>query len=87
MSDAKILHPEPNPITDFKAGDKVSFKGLTVGTIVLQPREGVLRKADDNTAIKGVVSIVGDKQQLLFNSNGSMYCHGHHGILLERLES
>jgi len=70
--------------TVFKAGDKVTFKGLVVGNITLAPRSGVLRKADDNTTIKGVTTITGDKDQLLFNPDGTIYCHAQHGVLLSK---
>lgn len=71
----------------FKPGDKVKFKGLKAGSITLEPREGILRIADSNTTVKGVVTIIGDKQQLLFVPTGAMYCHEHHGILLESILS
>jgi hypothetical protein len=73
--------------TLFKDGDKVTFKGLTVGNITLAPRSGVLRKNDDNTTVKGVTSIIGDKDQLLFNPDGTIYCHSQHGVLLSKARS
>lgn len=74
-----------NKLNQFKAGDKVTFKGLTVGNITLAPRSGILRKNDDNTTVKGVTSIIGDKDQLLFNPDGTIYCHAQHGVMLAKL--
>lgn len=74
-----------NKLNQFKAGDNVTFRGVTVGNITLAPRSGVLRKNDDNTTVKGVTSIIGDKDQLLFNPDGTIYCHSQHGVLLAKL--
>jgi hypothetical protein len=76
-----------NKLNVFKAGDRVTFKGITVGNITLGPRSGVLRKNDDNTTVRGVTSIIGDKDQLLFNPDGTIYCHSQHGVLLSKVRS
>lgn len=69
----------------FKAGDNVRFLGITVGAIALAPREGVLRLNDRNTTVRGVMSIIGDKDALLFCPDGTIYCHSQHGVLLETI--
>lgn len=74
-----------NKLNQFKAGDHVKFLGITVGNIVLKERTGILRLNDANTTIKGVTSIIGDQDQLMFTPDGTIYCHGQHGVLLVKL--
>lgn len=74
-----------NKLNQFKPGDRVKFLGITVGNITLKERSGVLRLNDDNTTIKGVTSIIGDQDQLMFNPDGTIYCHAQHGVKLVKL--
>lgn len=70
----------------FREGERVRFKGLKAGKLTLKPVTGILRKADGNTSIKGVTQIIGDTQRMLFSPDGSIYCHAHFGVMLERKE-
>lgn len=76
-------HPEPNIFTAFKEGEKVRFRGLQVGEVVLNPFVGVL-KCVKNVNVRGAVMIEGEPKKLIFNSDGSLYCHAQYGVLLER---
>lgn len=71
-------------VDSFKAGDTVKFKGITVGEKKIKSVTGVLKLSDKNTTYKGVMSIEGDEQGMLFNPDGTIYCHQNLGILLER---
>lgn len=68
----------------FSEGDFVRFKGLIVGQVRLAPRTGKLKFAKKVT-VQNAVTIEGDEQKLIFNPDGSMYCHSQHGILLEHM--
>lgn len=71
----------------FKPGDLVMFKGLTISTTILAPSKGLLKLADRNTTHKGVMTIKGNHQRLLFNPEGTIYCHEYLGVLLEPVET
>lgn len=70
----------------FKPGDKVKFPGMKVGKLDIKPVEGELALNDSNTSVKGVMVIKGDTQRMMFLPDGSIYCHGQHGIMLQLVE-
>jgi len=75
-------HPEPNIFTAFKVGEKVRFRGLQAAGVVLPPFVGILKPAKN--AAPGCVQIEDEPKKLIFNADGSLYCHAQYGILLER---
>jgi hypothetical protein len=77
-------HPQTPLEGQFVPGQIVNFKGLLVGAVHLKPVKGKLR-AITNVSSPGAVGIEGDEQRLIFNANGSLYCHAQHGILLEHV--
>lgn len=77
-------HPKVVDMAAFKVGNFVQFKGLVVGEIRLAPRRGTL-KASKNASVAGAVTLEDDPDNLIFNSNGSLYCHAQYGILLEHV--
>jgi len=74
---------------DFKPGDWVFFRGFTRnvngGLKIFQPYHGKLR-AQPN-APRGSCKIVGEPLGLIFNPDGTLYCHAHIGYLLEKAKS
>lgn len=69
----------------FTPGMLVKFPGLTAGKIKIPVIQGQLVKNDRNTTVPGVMSIVGDKHGMLFLPDGTIYCHGQFGPMLESL--
>lgn len=69
----------------FTPGMLVKFKGLAAGKIKIPVIQGELRLNDRNTSVKGVMSIAGDTHGMLFMPDGTIYCHGQFGPMLESL--
>jgi len=75
--------PREIPTYDrFHAGDTVKFRGLKYQGKTFLPFDGKL-KAVKNT-VEGAVTIVDEPFRLIFNPDGTLYCHAHLGILLEK---
>ena len=68
--------------TPFKPGDWVRFLGLKYAGKSFAPYYGKLR-AQVNAAV-GCVKIVDEPIGLIFNADGTLYCHAHLGVLLEK---
>ena len=66
----------------FKPGDKVRFKGIKKGNLSIGPFEGELQLNDKRTNAKGIMSIKGDANGMLFHPDGTIYCHGELGSVL-----
>lgn len=69
----------------FSIGEKVKFIGLRFGEVEILPQEGVL-EAVTNATTQGVMAIADKVPRMMFTPDGKLYCHGHYGVLLERIE-
>lgn len=70
----------------FTSGMLVQFRGLIVGEVKLPPLRGRLMPYSGKVTTVGAVTIANDPNRLIFNSNGSLYSHASHGILLEKVK-
>ncbi len=75
--------PREIPTFDrFYAGDTVKFRGLKHQGKTFLPFDGKLKGVKN--AVEGAVTIVDEPFRLVFNPDGTLYCHAHLGILLEK---
>lgn len=71
-------------VVKFKPGDWVRFRGLKIEHLkkAFKPYYGKLRAKP--SAAPGCVKIEGEPLGLIFNPDGTLYCHAHYGILLDQ---